>query len=166
MESSVQWSIQSSVQYTVKCAVIRHCMLVLCSHGSLLHLPPTLDVTAVNLKNNSNLMHYCVSTTLVTTEYPAPRTLGYTKFLIHNMHNIVVHMHAGHFDTHPRRRTVSVMQQGWLPITPGAVVIHRPCVSSIKGSQLPAVVIHHPCFQHQSPLTGFLKHPIWRPDFV
>ena len=55
--------------FAVQCVcVIDRCALCIevSGHGPLLHLPSTLDVTGVNLKNNSNLV-LCVNSTHVVS---------------------------------------------------------------------------------------------------
>ena len=82
---------------------------VQCSHGPLLHLPPTLDVTAVNLKNNSNLTNYCCTGDL-TSDYPS----------LHQKHwdtvNIVMCVMCVNV-CNTSMTCSPVMQPGWLPIT-------------------------------------------------
>ena len=53
----------------------------------------TFDVTAVNLKNNSNLIHYCAYTTLVTSDYPSLHLEHWDtpKLLIHTVQDTVIH---------------------------------------------------------------------------
>ena len=109
-------------------------MSVQCSHGPLLHLPPTLDVTAVNLKNNSNLMHYsCVH-----------YIHWWLPFTAHKIcQQILIHM----------RVLLCNGIDSQLP-----VVIYHPCVSSIKDSQLPDGNLP-PLFTASKccPSAGFLK---------
>ena len=57
--------------------VIDRCALCIevSGHGPLLHLPSTLDVTGVNLKNNSNLMLCVNSTCTWCLPFTEPKTI-------------------------------------------------------------------------------------------
>ena len=64
--------------FAVQCVcVIDRCVLCIevSGHGPLLHLPSTLDVTGVNLKNNSNLMLCVNSTCTWCLPFTEPKTI-------------------------------------------------------------------------------------------